>query len=549
MKNRWIIKSLALVLVLNLFLVGCGSFTDNSTSSSGTTNSGKNTQNAEEVLKLSFDNDIPDLNQTTTTDTISFTILNNVAEGLYRLDEKNKPQPAMAKSVDVSEDGLTYTFALRNDIKWSNGEPVTSQDFKYGWLRGLNPETSGGYSFIIADYVVGAQEFADGVGKAEDVKIETPDDKTLVVQLKQPTPYFISLTAFPLYFPLNEKFINEKGENYALSTDGLLYNGPFMLTEFDPAQGVVMVKNPNYWDKDNLKVDKIDMKVIKEQGTALNLYESGELDMALLSSSDVNNFKDTPDFRAYTNFRSYYIQFNLNDESISNKNIRKAIQLALDPEVLTKNVLNDGSEAATGLIPTGMAGNDVTFREAQGDLILPDIENAKELWNKGIAELGKTPQLELLTADDQVSKDTGTFIQSQLKQNLGVDIALVTKPYSGRLQAMRDDDYQMVVSAWGADYNDPMTYMDLWAAPASAFRGNFSNERYDELITNAKAEVNPAKRIEMLQEAEKLLLDEEVVLAPLYYQGKAFALKEHVNGLVYHPYGVTWDFKWASVEK
>lgn len=548
MKNRRVIKTLALLLVLNLLLAGCGSFTGSPASSESGTAGGNESQAEEKVLRLSFDNDIPDLNQTTTTDTISFTILNNVGEGLYRLDAQNKPQPAAAKGFEVSEDGLTYTFTLRDDIKWSNGDPLTSYDFKYGWLRGLNPETSGSYSFIIADYVVGAQEFVDGTGKAEDVKIDTPDERTLVVQLKQPTPYFVSLTAFPLYFPLNEKFINEKGDKYALSADGLLYNGPFMLTEFDPAKGVIMVKNPNYWDKDNVKVDKLDIKVIKEQGTALNLYQSGDLDMAPLASSDVNSFKDTPEFKTYTDFRSYYIQFNLHNEAIANKNIRKAIQLAIDPEILTKNILNNGSEAATALIPTGMAGSGVTFREAQGDIVLPDIEKAKELWSKGLSELGKTPQLELLTADDQISKDCGTFIQSQLKQNLGIDISLVTQPYSGRLQTMRDDKYQMVVSAWGADYNDPMTYLDLWAAPAVPFRGNFSNERYDQLIAAAKEEVDPDKRMDMLLEAERILIGDEAILAPLYYQGKAFALKEHVEGLVYHPYGVTWDFKWVSIE-
>ncbi len=547
MKNRWVIKSLALLLVLNLFLVGCGSFTDKTASSDNTSSENK-TQVAEKVIKLSIINDIPDLNQTTTTDTTSFTILNNVAEGLYRLDGENKPQPAMAKDVKVSEDGLTYTFNLRDNIQWNNGDPVTSKDFKYAWLRALNPETSGSYSFIISDYVVGAKEYVDKTGKVEDVKIDTPDDKTLVVQIKQPTPFFISLTAFPLYFPLNEKLITEKGEKYALTPDALAYNGPFMLSEFDPAKGVIMVKNPSYWDKDNVKVDKLDIKVVKEQGTALNLYQSGDLDMAPLSSSDVNNFKNTPEYKAYTNFRSYYIQFNLHNEAIANLNIRKAIQLAVDPDVLTKNVLNNGSETATGLIPTGMAGSGVTFREAQGDLILPNIEKAKELWNKGVGELGKTPQLELLTADDQVSKDCGTFIQSQLKQNLAIDITLVTQPYSGRLQTMRDDKYQMVVSAWGADYNDPMTYLDLWAITPKPFRGNFSNARYDELIIGAKAEVDSAKRMGMLMEAEKILMDQEAILAPLYYQGTAFALKENIEGLVYHPYGVTWDYKWASVK-
>ncbi|WLD94532.1 peptide ABC transporter substrate-binding protein [Alkalihalobacillus sp. AL-G] len=551
MKRRLFTKILCFMVVLSVFLTGCN-FTGSSTDSTDENTDGESTETgtSDNVLNLSIENDIPDLNQVTTTDSISFSILNNVMEGLYRLDENNEPQPAMAKEVEVTDDKLTYTFTLRDDIKWSNGEPITANDFKYSWMRAMHPDTAGSYSFILADYIKGAKPFSEGKGNADSVGIEVKDDKTLVVHLEKPTPYFLGLTAFVTYFPLNKEFVESQGGEFGLSGDAILYNGPYVITDFGQAEGVVLEKNDQYWDKENVQIEKIDLKVVKELSTALNLYEAGELDRVKLSSANVDAYKDSPEFGTQTNFRSYYVQFNLGDETIANDNIRKALQLAYDPKILEEVILNNGSEAAYGLIPPKMTGpKGQSFREAQGPVIEPDVEKAKELWAKGVDELGFEPELELLTADDSVSKDSGTFLQSQYKKNLGIDISLVTKPYSGRLQAMRDDDFQMVVSAWGADYNDPMTYMDLWAAPPSAFRGNYSDENYDDLVLSAKDEPDDVKRMNQLLEAEKILLKEDAVLAPLYYQGAAYLQKTYVKNLVFHPYGASWDYKYAKIEK
>ncbi|OMF62159.1 ABC transporter substrate-binding protein [Paenibacillus sp. FSL R5-0490] len=553
MNAAWRKKISILLIGLMVLLAGCNFSGKSSTEPAKNEEGDKQAEQAEgkseNVLNLSLDNDIPDLNQVKTTDAISFAVLNNVMEGLYRLDENNEPQPAMAESYEKSEDGLTYTFTLREGIKWSNGDPVTANDFKYSWLRSMHPDTAGAYASILTDYIKGGAEFAAGEAEADAVAIEVKDDKTLVVELVQPTPFFLGLTAFVTYFPLNEKFVSEQGDKFALTHDAILYNGPFVLTDYDQAKGVSMEKNPEYWDKETVALEKVNMKVIKEQSTALNLYEAGELDKVYLSSADVDSYKDSPEFNTETEFRTYFIQFNLGKEPFQNENIRKALQLGYDPDVLTSVILNNGSEPAYGLIATDMAGVDgKSFRELQGDVIKPDVEKAKELWAKGVEELGKTPEIELLISDDTVAKDTGTFLQSEYKKNLGIDISLDTQPYSARLDSMRADDYQMAVNRWGADYNDSMTYLNLWANPSNPFfRGNYVNEKYKELVNSAAEDADDQSRIEKLLEAEKLIL-EDGALGPLYYDGLSFLQKPYLKGLVTHPYGASPDLKWATVQ-
>lgn len=554
-KKIWSFSLLVLMMMISVSLTGCNFTGDSSKGSSGSGNqaSGGNANSAkpagDKVIKLSFENEIKDLNQLSTSDDISFTVLNNVNEGLYRLDKNNEPQPALASGAEVSKDGLTYTFTLRDGIKWSNGKPVTAADFKFAWLAGMNPETSkGGYSFILTDYIKGGADYAAGKAKADAVGIEAKDDKTLIVHLNQPTPYFLRLTTFILYFPLNEEFVKEKGKDYALKPENMLYNGPFVLGKFDPASGAVLEKNKEYWDSANVKVDKIDLKVIKEQSTALNAYKAGELDRVLLSSADVNSFKNDPEFGTGITFRTSYIQFNTKGEGTSNLNIRKALQLAYDATILEQVILNNGSKAATGMIPLQMSGaNGKSFRELQGDVIKADVAKAKDLWAQGVKELGKAPELKLIVPDNSASKDLGTFLQSEYKKNLGIDVQIDTKTVKARNQQMDDGKYQFAITAWGADYDDPMTYMDLWANH-TPYRGNYENAKYDQLITDAKKEVDVEKRMGMLLEAEKLLLEQDAVVSPLFYGGYSYLQKANVKGLDYHPYGSPVEFKNATVE-
>ncbi|WP_075618917.1 peptide ABC transporter substrate-binding protein [Paenisporosarcina indica] len=535
------LSMLALVLVLS----GCN-FSD---SSNGNSDSKDGSKDEKKTLKLSLENDIPDLNQVKTTDGISFGILNNIMEGLYRLDENHEAVPAMAESVEISEDKLTYTFKLREGVKWSNGDPVTAADFRYSWLRAIHPDTAGSYAFIIADYVKGAAEFVEGVATDSEVGIVAEDDTTLVVTLNEPTPYFLGLTAFVTYFPLNEKFVTEAGDDFALTTENILFNGPFTMTEYDQAAGVKLVKNDKYWDKENVGIDEVSLKVIKENSTALNLYEAGDLDRVYLSSSDIQSYQDDKEFGTESKFNSWFVQFNLTKAPFDNVNIRKAFQLGYDPEILTAQILNNGSTPASGVVASGMAGVDgKLFRELNPDLVTPNVEKAKEYLAAGLKEIGGTlPAIEILTADDTIAKDTATFLQSEFKKNLGVDVNISTKPYSGRLQAMRDDAYQMGINKWGADYNDASTYMDLWVGtPASPLRGHYSSTVYNDLVAKSKSETDEVKRMDYLLEAEKALVVDDAVIAPLYDEGKAFLQNAEVTNFTIHPYGAPLELKYIK---
>jgi oligopeptide transport system substrate-binding protein len=546
-KKKSLLMLIGFILLFSLVLSACNGFSNNNAADSQSPTASSDTPIVSaKPINLYVGNEIKDLNQWSASDDISFTILNNVSEGLYRLDKDNNPQPALAQDVNISADKLTYTFTLRDGIKWSNGTPITAADFKYAWLGEMNPATSkNGYAFILTDYIVGGAEYGAGTGTADKVSIVAKDDKTLVVQLKQPTPYFLRLVSLVPYFPLNEEYVKSQGANYALSTDQLLYAGPYVLKTFDTASGATLEKNPNYWDTANVKTDTINLKVIKEQSTALNAYKAGQIDRVQLSSSDVDANKNNPEFGTSINFRTVYLQFNTKAEGLSNVNIRKSLELAFNSKTLAATILNNGSEGATGLIPNVMSGNGgKSFRELQGDLFQADAAQAKQLWDQGVKELGKTPKLTLLIADDSETKDIATFLQSEFKNSLGIDVAVDTKTKKARNQLMDDNNYQMAITAWGADYDDAMTYMDLWTNH-SPYRGNYENAQYDTLIANAKKETDDTKRADMLLQAEKLLVQQDVVVAPIYYGGISYLQKTGVEGLIYHPYGNPVEFKSA----
>ena len=500
------------------------------------------------ALSYNLGAEIPDMNPTTMTDVNSFRLITNVMEGLYRVDGNEKPQPAQAEGIEIS-DGLTYTFALRDGIKWSNGDPVTSEDFKYAWLRAMDPETACQYSYIIAPYIKGGAEFNAGEGSAEDVAIETPDDKTLRVALANPTPFFLNLTAFQTYYPQRQEFVEQRGDEYAQSADALLYNGPFTMTRLDPAHGATLAKNEDYWDKENVAVQRVDCEVVKDVATAVNLYEGEELDVISLTSEYVDRYEGTPAFRTVVEFVTWWFVMNFEDEVFKNENIRRAIQVSFDRDALADKILNDGSVGAEGLVPPRMAGpGDQTFREAAGPT-LPEYEpqRAKELWQQGVEELGQEPTLTYLSQDSSAARDTATFLQSELKKNLGANVEVDTQPFDRFLDLLTDGEYQMTLYGWIADYNDPMTFLDLWLSDTPLNYSNYRNERYDRLINEAKVEPDEQVRMQNLIGAERLLIEDQAVVAPVYHEGTALLVRPSVKNWVQHPTG-TVEFKYARVE-
>lgn len=531
-------------------LTGCG-FTGSSTQSpsGGEGESGGSTR---DTLVYYDSNEIRTLVQWAASDTQSFTILNNAFEGLFRLDANHEPQPALAESYTVSDDGLVYTFTLREGLQWSNGTALTANDFVFAWLKQMSADATNGYNFIMTDYIVNGLEYGEGTATADQVGVKALDDRTLEVTIKNPTPYFLYLTTLSMYFPLNEEYVTEQGDNYGITADNMIYCGPYVITSYDPAVGTSMAKNETYWDAASVSIPKVEVKIIKDQSSALNTYLAGDLDKVNLSSADVPTYESNPEFHTVTEFRSTYLQFNLDDPAMANLNIRKSLGYAIDRSILADTILADGSTAAEGLVSFGVSGNGTeTFRELNGNLSPFDADLAKEYWAKGVEELGYEPELSMLIADDSATKQIATFVQSQFRDNLGIEVAIDSKTSKARNELMDNNNYQFAITAWGADYDDAMTFLDLWIASADTgkstpYRGNYANPAYTDLITSAKADANSETRLQSLLDAEKLLVDTDAVISPLYFKGFAYLQRSDVQDLIVHPLGNPVEFKYAS---
>jgi oligopeptide transport system substrate-binding protein len=502
---------------------------------------------SEKKIVLYCEREFRSLNQLTGSDTNIFEILGNANESLYRIGANGDLVPGLATRHEVSPDGLVYTFHLRSGLKWSNGDPLTAADFAYSWIKLVeNPENS--YGDVVYDYVANALAFQEGKVAKSQVGVKALDPLTLQVTLITPTAYFAQLATMPMFCPLQEKFVEAKGDNYALTANDMLYCGPFMITWFDLATGVTMVKNPNYWDAANVKVDAVEMRVIKEQGAALNAYQAGEIHRVNLTAQDIPSFKNDPELSSYSDYRNNYLQFNTKNPEL-NVNIRKALSFAVDRELLCSRILTDGSVPAGGVVSQGVAGDGKkTFRQLNGNVSAYDARKAKEFWDKGVAELGRVPQLTMLCMDDSNTRNLATFVQDQFRRNLGIEVTISAMTQRARNDVMdTDKNYDMAISAWGADYDDAMTYLSLWT-DYRGYRGSYESPEYFKMISDARAETDAAKRLDIMLRAEKKLVEEDMVVTGLYDRGFTSLTKKNVKGLLYHAVGLTLDLKWAYLE-
>jgi oligopeptide transport system substrate-binding protein len=504
------------------------------------------------TFNLNLTSEIAELDSALTTDAYSFTVLTNVTEGLYRLDLNNEPIPAAAEGVELSNGDLTYTFTLRDGIQWSNGDPVTSHDYRYAWLRVLNPETAATYAYIISTFVKGADEYNTKKGSAEDVAIETPDDKTLRVTLVSKSPFFLQLTSFVTYFPQQQEFVEKLGDKFAQDADSLLYNGPFIMTQGTEGGGGTSVfkKNDKYWDKENVAVNTVNGRIIKENDTAVNLYEAGELDITTLEGDRVKQYIDSPEFFRRPDPFTLYGQLNQKVPGLDNLNIRKALMIGFDREALTGKILQDGSLPAYGFVPPAIhpgPGNQ-TFREANGDLVPKDVSSARQFWEKGVEELGgQEPKLTMLFSDDSLQRDIATYMQDQYKEHLGADFDVEVVTFDAALDRVDAEDYQISYAyGWVGDYDDPMTFMDLYLSDSSFNDSNFENEEYDRLIREAQTTSDLQKRMQNMLEAERILI-EQAATVPVYFGVVAGVKKAYLKDYAPHSFGGD-DWKYTRIE-
>jgi oligopeptide transport system substrate-binding protein len=504
------------------------------------------------TLNLNLKDEIPELDSAVADNTTSFDVLTNVNEGLFRLDLDDKPIPASAEGVELSNGDLTYTFTLRDGIVWSNGDPVTSHDFKYAWLKALNPETASTYYYIISTFVKGAEEYYSKKGSAEDVAIETPDDKTLRVTLVSKSPFFLQLTSFLTYYPQNQAFVEKLGDKYGQDQDSLLYNGPFILTQGSEGGGgtAVFKKNDKYWDKENVAIKTINGRFVKEEDTAINLYEAGELDLTQLTGERIKQYRDSPDYFGFPIPSLQYGRLNQKAPGLDNLNIRKALMIGIDREALTKQILADGSLPAYGFVPPAIhpgPGNQ-TFREANGDLVPKDVSSARQYWEKGVEELGgQEPKLTMLFGDDSVNRDIATYVQDQYKQNLGANLDVQILTFDASLDRVDQEDYEISYAfGWIGDYDDPMTFMDLYLSNSPFNNSFFENAEYDRLIEEAQTTSDLELRMQNMLKAERILIDQAGTV-PLYFQVLAGVQKPYFKDYAFHSFGGT-DWKYARIE-
>ncbi|WP_157455097.1 peptide ABC transporter substrate-binding protein [Carnobacterium maltaromaticum] len=560
MKKGKLVSLLGIALTSTIVLAACGggSGSDKASDSDSKDSSGKMAKKQE--LNLIESAEIPTMDSVMNTDTVGSIVMNNVFEGLYRQDLDNNPVLGMAaEEPKISDDKLTYTFKIRDDAKWSNGDPVTAGDFVFSWRRLVDPTTAAPYSYMMDGVIANASAVIAGEKQPDELGVKAVDDKTLEIQLERAVPYFKGLLSLAMYYPQNEKFVTEQGEKYASNSDALVYNGPFKLAAWD-GTGLSWEydKNDTYWDKDTVKLDKINVDVVKETSTALNLYDDGQIDRMVLTGEYVQTRQDDPDLKKFPTSSVFFLKFNQERNGkatpLANENIRKALSMAFDKQAYADTVLQNGSVPANGLVPAGLAKdpkNDKDFRKENGDLSKYDAKKAQEFWKKGLKELGVDKlDLEFLSDDTENAKRSSEFMQGQLEENLdGLKITLRNVPFKVRIDNNDKQDYDIQLSGWGADFSDPINFLELFETGNGNNKSGFSNEKYDSLLKEISTTslTDPEKRWEQMLEAEKVLFDNGAI-APIYQRYWAVLEKPTVKDIGYHLVGADYSYKWTYLE-
>ncbi|MFK4292351.1 oligopeptide transport system substrate-binding protein [Bacillus sp. RC240] len=532
---------MVMALVTTLLLTACNNKANKS-----------DTEAKKQVLNVTVSEEIPSLDTAKTMDGTSAHVMQNIFEGLYVLDDQDQPIPAVAKSFKRSEDGKKYTFDLRKDAKWSNGDSVTANDFMFAWKRAISPETASQYAYMLF-HVKNAKEINKGTMPLDELGVKVINDYKLEVELEQPIPYFLQLLALPIYLPQHESFLKEQGKNYALEPSNLIYNGPFVLEKWKHEQEFQLKKNVTYWDQKKVKLDEINFQIVKDTMTVVNLYEAGDLDRVPINSQFVDKYKGSKELHMSSDPGIAMLRFNEKNNALANKKVRQSISFALNKEDFVSHFINNGAKSASGLVSVGHINEETgkDFRKENGDLSPYDLQNAKKIWEEAKKELGvEQVNLEFLTYEQDNAKRMAEYIKGDLEKNLqGLTIQIKQQPFKQKLQLEQMGDYDISMANWGPDYKDPISYLELFTTGNPNNKMNYSNRHYDELIKKAKSNLvlDQKKRWEALQEAERILL-EDAAIAPLYQMGSAYVQKDYVKGIEKHQFGGVYTYKNAYID-
>jgi oligopeptide transport system substrate-binding protein len=442
-------------------------------------------------------------------------IVNALFEGLLRFDKNGKAVLGVAASWDISPDGCTYTFHLRPDAKWSDGHPVTAQDFVDSWHRTLDPVTASAYNYQLFS-VAGAEDFANGkTGDFSTVGVMALDASTLRVTLRQPTSYFLDLCAFETLYPVRVDLIAKYGDDW-VKPGKLVGNGAFLLDDWRINDSIFLSKNPLYWDASHVHLRSVQVLPISQANVAYNFYAAGQADLimdkGLAPSSLLDALKTRPDFHASPFLGSYFLRFNCAKGPFSDPRVRQAFSMALDRKRITNKITRAGELPALNFVPPGITG----YQPPQG--LTENVEMARKiLAEAGYPEGKGFPLTTYLYSEGELNEAVAVELQSMWKENLGVSIQLARQEWKVYLNSLGSLDFGIARSSWVGDYPDPNTFLDLFLSGSGNNRTGWSNKNYDRLLEEAAKEPDGARRLQLLSRSEGLLIRDEMPIAPLFF--------------------------------
>lgn len=545
MKKWWLLLAVA---VMTIALVACTANEDAGKEKDGDDKEeAVEETTAQKVLYLNNGDEPTSFDPSVGFNAVSWSPLNNLMEGLTRLSEDHQAVEATAEKIDVSEDGLTYTFTIREDAKWSNGDPVVAGDFVYGWRHMLDPETASPAAFL-AYFIEGAEAYNTGDGKAEDVAVKAVDERTFEVVLTAPTESFLNIITNPSFFPVNEKVATDNPKWHA-EAGTFVGNGPFKLVEWEHDVSFAFEKNEHYWDADVVKLDRIEWAMVIDSTTEYQMYEAGELDVSGVPAELSEQLADSEEIRIDDQAGIYFFRFNTSMEPFTNKKIRRAFGLAVNQEEIVDYVTKNNEKPAHGFVSYGFIGPDgKEFRDTAGKLVELSPDEAKKLLEEGMAEEGyeELPPVTLTYSTSESHQNIAVALQAQFKEVLGVEVELQNVEGSVFLAEQKELKYQLSRSSFLQDYADPVNALESFVTDSPMNRTTWSNKAYDELIQKAKNEVDEEARWDLLVQADELLM-EEMPVFPLYFYNQVTLEKPGVKNILRHPVGYV-DLKTADKE-
>lgn len=491
---------------------------------------------SDKILNVAIASEPPSIDPALGNENISGAVIRNTFERLTWLDPEGVPQPAAAESWDISEDGLTYTFYIRQNTQWTNGEPVTANDFEYSWKRTLNPDTLS-QSAALFYIIQGAEAYNQGQASVEEVGVHALDDYTLEVTLNSPAPYFLDLINGQAFSPVLQSVVEANADWALEASDLYVSNGPFKLVEWVHQGNIVLEKNDTYWDQENVHLDGVNMQIIESQATANRAFQAGEIDyvgnpFTYVSLDSIDLYQANNQLHIADEGSVYYYTMNLEDPTMANLNLRKALALAIDRQGLVDNILKGGEKPAMGLVPPSIKG----FEDKEAYFVDNDPETARDYLALALEELNLSDPSELsLTIKFNTSEAHSAiaqYIQNNWIETLGINIELSNTEWQVHLDTLANKDYQVARLGWSSRYNDGTSLLNMYLTPETGnnYTG-WDNEEYRQLIKAADNELDPDKRIDLLKEAEALFIA-DLPIIPIYYYSNPYVVQDYVLNMV-----------------